>query len=73
MRCGGVARGYPELHASELSQCRQSLGSLARHGAAGRAIYAECGGLLLLGQELVDADGHEPRHGRPAAASGQPR
>ncbi|NBQ37731.1 MAG: hypothetical protein EBU42_09370 [Synechococcus sp.] len=49
--------GYPELHAKELSQCRQSLGSLVRHGAAGGAMYAECGGLLLLGQELVDADG----------------
>ena len=59
-RCAAVVLpgGYPELHASELSQCRQSLGSLARHGAAGRAIYAECGGLLLLGQELVDTDGH---------------
>ena len=58
-QCGAVVLpgGYPELHAKELSQCRQSLGSLARHGAAGGAIYAECGGLLLLGQELVDADG----------------
>jgi cobyrinic acid a,c-diamide synthase len=49
--------GYPELHAKELSHCRQSLDSLAQHGRAGGAIYAECGGLLLLGDQLEDASG----------------
>ena len=49
--------GYPELHAAELSRCRRSLGSLAAHGQARRPIYAECGGLLLLGRNLVDRDG----------------
>ena len=49
--------GYPELHAEALSRCRLSLDSLASHGRAGGAIYAECGGLLLLGQELEDSDG----------------
>jgi cobyrinic acid a,c-diamide synthase len=49
--------GYPELHAAELSRCRQSLSSLADHGRRGLPLYAECGGLLLLGQELLDGDG----------------
>ena len=49
--------GYPELHAAELSRCRRSLRSLAAHGQARRPIYAECGGLLLLGQSLEDRDG----------------
>ena len=49
--------GYPELHAAELSRCRSSLESLKRHGRAHKPIYAECGGLLLLGQSLEDGDG----------------
>ncbi|MEB3176506.1 MAG: cobyrinate a,c-diamide synthase [Synechococcus sp.] len=49
--------GYPELHAAELSACRRSLEALRAHGQAGRPIYAECGGLLLLGEQLEDRDG----------------
>ncbi len=49
--------GYPELHASQLGQSRRSLAELRRAHGAGLPIYAECGGLLLLGQRLADADG----------------
>ncbi|MDM7953587.1 MAG: cobyrinate a,c-diamide synthase [Cyanobium sp. CZS 25K] len=49
--------GYPELHAPQLAASRRSLGSLRAAAAAGLPIVAECGGLLLLGQELEDGDG----------------
>lgn len=49
--------GYPELHAAELAACRRSLGELAGAAAAGMPIYAECGGLLLLGTHLDDPAG----------------
>jgi cobyrinic acid a,c-diamide synthase len=49
--------GYPELHAAQLGQCRRSLAELKRAHSAGLPIYAECGGLLLLGQRLADAEG----------------
>jgi cobyrinic acid a,c-diamide synthase len=46
--------GYPELHAEQLAASRHSLDSLARAARSGLPIVAECGGLLLLGQELED-------------------
>lgn len=49
--------GYPELHAAELSACQRSLKALRAHGQAGRPIYAECGGMLLLGEQLEDRHG----------------
>ena len=49
--------GYPELHAAQLGQCRRSLAELQRAHHGGLPIYAECGGLLLLGQRLADAEG----------------
>jgi cobyrinic acid a,c-diamide synthase len=49
--------GYPELQAKELSQCKRSLGAINQHCRLGLPLYAECGGLLLLGQELLDVDG----------------
>jgi cobyrinic acid a,c-diamide synthase len=49
--------GYPELHAEPLAAARRSLGSLAAAARAGLPIVAECGGLLLLGQELEDGAG----------------
>jgi len=49
--------GYPELHAAALAASRRSLASLRHAVAAGLPILAECGGLLLLGEELIDADG----------------
>ncbi|PHX87844.1 MAG: cobyrinate a,c-diamide synthase [Synechococcus sp. Baikal-G1] len=49
--------GYPELHGAQLAHSQRSLGELRRAAAWGLPIYAECGGLLLLGQELVDPAG----------------
>jgi len=48
--------GFPELHAGRLSACQTSLSSLhdwVRH----KPIYAECGGMLMLGQGLADQEG----------------
>lgn len=47
--------GYPELHAAQLAASRRSLGALTAATAAGLPILAECGGLLLLGEQLHDA------------------
>jgi len=49
--------GYPELHGAQLASSQRSLGELRQAAAWGLPIYAECGGLLLLGQELVDPAG----------------
>ena len=51
--------GYPELHAAQLAASQRSLTALRSAAAAGLPIYAECGGLLLLGQQLADANGLE--------------
>jgi cobyrinic acid a,c-diamide synthase len=50
--------GYPELHAAQLAASGRSLAALRQAAAAGVPIAAECGGLLLLGRELRDAEGH---------------
>ena len=49
--------GYPELHAENLAASRRSLSQLAQAASAGVPIVAECGGLLLLGQQLADGEG----------------
>lgn len=51
--------GYPELHAGRLTGNTTMLQGL--RGAAMRkaAIYGECGGFMLLGHSLVDAEGQE--------------
>jgi cobyrinic acid a,c-diamide synthase len=51
--------GYPELHAERLSHgdvFRAGLRSAAEHG---RLIYGECGGYMVLGRSLIDAEGKE--------------
>lgn len=49
--------GFPEQHALRLSQSTRSLQSL--QGFFGeRPIYAECGGMLLLGKSITDLEGH---------------
>lgn len=49
--------GYPEIHAAALAAAEGSRASLARAHRQGVPIVAECGGLLLLGERLVDPDG----------------
>ena len=48
--------GFPELHADALSRCNRSLDGL-RQWFGRKPIYAECGGMLLLGQSLTDDQG----------------
>ncbi|MBF0436942.1 MAG: cobyrinate a,c-diamide synthase [Magnetococcales bacterium] len=48
--------GYPELHAEKLSQSR-TLQQLTRLGQNGTCILAECGGMMALGEHLVDLAG----------------
>ena len=49
--------GYPELHAGKLAGAARFLAGLGQAAAAGKAIYGECGGYMVLGEALVDADG----------------
>ena len=43
---------------------RQALdGAIARHAAAGRPVLGICGGLQILGEALVDPDGHDGEAG----------
>jgi cobyrinic acid a,c-diamide synthase len=50
--------GYPELHAGALAANRTFLEGLHAAARRGTAIYGECGGYMVLGEGLVDADGH---------------
>ena len=48
--------GYPELHAARIAGNRTFLDSL-RKAAEDTAIHGECGGYMVLGETLTDADG----------------
>jgi cobyrinic acid a,c-diamide synthase len=48
--------GYPELHAAKLAGAARFKAGLARF-AANRAVHGECGGYMVLGESLEDADG----------------
>jgi cobyrinic acid a,c-diamide synthase len=48
--------GYPELHAGRLAEASQFLGGLRRF-AERRPIHGECGGYMVLGNTLTDAEG----------------
>lgn len=49
--------GYPELHAGRLSGARHFHAGLRTLAAKGIAIHGECGGYMVLGAGLEDADG----------------
>jgi cobyrinic acid a,c-diamide synthase len=53
--------GYPELHAGRLAAAGRFAGGLRRAAASGTAIYGECGGYMVLGESLADAEGHAHR------------
>ena len=48
--------GYPELHAGRLAGARRFHAGLARF-AETRPVHGECGGYMVLGRALEDADG----------------
>jgi len=52
-----VGGGYPELHGAALSANATMLDAVQAFAAAGRPIYAECGGLMYLADALEDLDG----------------
>jgi cobyrinic acid a,c-diamide synthase len=49
--------GYPELYAAALADNASARKAVRRFAAAGRPIYAECGGLMFLAELLEDLDG----------------
>jgi len=52
-----LAGGYPELHAEALAANADMRNAIAEWCRNGGATYAECGGLMYLGQTLTLADG----------------
>jgi cobyrinic acid a,c-diamide synthase len=56
--------GFPELYARDIAANAGMRRDLAQLAGRGAPIYAECGGLMALGQELVTFDGeHVPGFG----------
>ncbi|AMM26131.1 cobyrinate a,c-diamide synthase [Variovorax sp. PAMC 28711] len=49
--------GYPELHARALADASDMRSALGAHVAAGKPIWAECGGMMALFDALVTSDG----------------
>jgi cobyrinic acid a,c-diamide synthase len=49
--------GYPELHAGRLAANEGFLGGVRRAAAHGATVYGECGGYMVLGDALTDANG----------------
>jgi cobyrinic acid a,c-diamide synthase len=54
--CCWLPGGYPELHAETLAAARRFFDGLQRF-AQTRPVHGECGGYMVLGQSLEDADG----------------
>jgi cobyrinic acid a,c-diamide synthase len=54
--CCWLPGGYPELHADALAAAHRFRDGLARF-AAEHPVHGECGGYMVLGEGLLDADG----------------
>ncbi len=50
--------GYPELLAAELSKNTAMLSAIAHYSRSGGITYAECGGLMYLGKNIMDHRGN---------------
>ncbi len=61
--CGMVylPGGYPELHAARLSEANNFRAGMEAARGRGAVIYGECGGYMLLGESLTDAEGTRHR------------
>lgn len=55
--CVWLPGGYPELHAGRLAAAESFLGALSALAERGIPIHGECGGYMVLGRGLEDADG----------------
>jgi cobyrinic acid a,c-diamide synthase len=53
--------GYPELWAGRLAAATAFAAGLRRAASEGKPIYGECGGYMVLGEWLTDADGYSHR------------
>ena len=53
--------GYPELWASRLAAADTFAIGLRRAAATGKPVYGECGGYMVLGEYLIDAEGCRQR------------
>ncbi|MDH3335559.1 MAG: cobyrinate a,c-diamide synthase, partial [Rhodospirillaceae bacterium] len=49
--------GYPELHVWRLASADRFMGGLRDAAKRGNIIYGECGGYMVLGRGMIDADG----------------
>jgi cobyrinic acid a,c-diamide synthase len=49
--------GYPELYAAQLSANTSLANEVREFAASGRPVYAECGGMMYLGERLRTLDG----------------
>jgi cobyrinic acid a,c-diamide synthase len=49
--------GYPELYAGRLAAAERFRAGLQAAALRGALVYGECGGYMVLGESLVDADG----------------
>lgn len=67
--------GYPELHAPQLHANARLRADLQAHVDAGKSVWAECGGMLALGDQVIDAQGQtQPLWGLlPGTVQMQPR
>jgi len=54
-----IPGGYPELHAQTIATNTALRGSLAAHIAAGKPVWAECGGMMALFDTLITSDGQQ--------------
>ena len=52
-----VGGGFPELYARELSENNSMRHSFKQAAQRGMPIYAECGGLMYLGESIEDSEG----------------
>jgi len=53
--------GYPELWSGALSAAEAFAAALRRAAADGKPVYGECGGYMVLGEYLIDAEGRTQR------------
>lgn len=53
--------GYPELHAARIAAADRFHDAMKDAVLSGRQVYGECGGYMVLGRYLTDADGNRHR------------
>jgi cobyrinic acid a,c-diamide synthase len=64
-----IPGGYPELHAQTIASNAALRDSLAAHIAAGKPVWAECGGMMALFDTLVTLEGQ--RHAQWGVLRGE--